>query len=283
MTHGREKHFLSKNIFFILLIIFIISIICSGIVIYFYSSTFSGTITVSHERWGTFGDFFGGTLSPIFSFLALLALLLTIIIQNKELTLSTIEFAKSAEALAEQSKSIRIQNFENTFFKLISLHNEIVDSLEYLSMRKRKCFSQYIKSLELSKTGIKPVDDNTKETPVNQTYDRVYDSIAPSVEHYHKNLYQILSFVNKNGIEGNKKQYTNFIRSQLSRDELHLLFLHGLSKYGVEKFKKLIEQYEMLEHLPADTFLLKENIHLYDKKTFGDNKDLLALYEQQEI
>lgn len=279
MTEAKQEQFLSKNIILILVIILVLSLVSSGIAIYFYSATFGGTITADHGEWGTFGDFFGGTLNPIFSFLALLALLLTIILQSKELKLSTTEFAKSAEALEEQSKSIRIQNFENTFFKLISLHNEIVDSLEYLSMRKRKCFSQYIKSLELYKTGNKPVDDNTKETPINITYDREYNVIAPSVEHYHKNLYQILSFVHTNGIEGNKKQYTNFIRSQLSRDELHLLFLHGLSKYGAEKFKKLIEQYEMLEHLPTDTFLLKENIHLYEKKAFGTNGELLSLYE----
>lgn len=280
MSQENKEPLLSKNIIPILFVILVLSLISAVIAIYYYNSTFGDIITADHERWGTFGDFFGGTLNSIFSFLSLLAILLTIIIQNKELSLSTIEFAKSAKALTEQSESIRTQNFENTFFKLISLHNEIVDSLEYLGMTKRKCFSQYIKSLGLNKTGNKSVDDITKEIPINITYDIEYNVIASSVEHYHKNLYQIISFVHTSGIKENKKQYTNFIRSQLSRDELNLLFLHALSKYGVEKFKKLIEQYEMFEHLPADTFLLKENIHLYDKKAFGANKDLLALCEQ---
>lgn len=280
MIDNQNQDFLSRNIVLLLVLIFIIALICGGVAIIFYNSTFSGNISSEHERWGTLGDFFGGVLNPAFSLFGLLALLLTIILQNKELRLSTKEFSKSAASLSEQSKSIKIQNFENTFFKLISLHNEIVDSLVFDGPTKRSCFFSYILALELSKTDNVSVDQKNKEIPASVTYDLHYENIAFSVEHYHKNLYQILLFVKNNGVAGKEKQYTNFIRSQLSRDEISLLFFHGLSKYGVEKFKPLIEEYEMLEHLSSDTFLLNENMYLYDPKAFGSNEQLLEMHSK---
>lgn len=143
----------------------------------------------------------------------------------------------------------------------------------------RTCFNEYIRFLELNSID-KSNDDNTKKIPANINYNLNYHNVAHSVEHYHKNLYQILSFVHKADKYLDKKQYTNFIRSQLSRNELHMLFLHGLSKFGYEKFKPLIEEYEILEHLPVDTFLIKENMYLYKVKAFGKNDELKRQHEE---
>lgn len=86
---------------------------------------------------GPLGDFFGGILNPLLSFCTFMALLMTIILQQKELSLTRKELNEtqkatrdSAEALKEQSNSIKIQNFENTFFKMLDLDNKIVDKFD---------------------------------------------------------------------------------------------------------------------------------------------------------
>ncbi len=93
--------------------------------------------------WRTFGDFIGGTLNPALSFLGLIALLYTIYLQSKELSYSKEELrnstqalrdsqaeqAKSAKALAEQSKTFELQQFEQTFFSLLEQHNKVLESL----------------------------------------------------------------------------------------------------------------------------------------------------------
>lgn len=86
---------------------------------------------------GPIGDFFGGMLNPILSFCTFMALLMTIVLQQKELSLTRKELSEtqkatrdSARALEEQSKSIKLQNFENTFFKMLDLHNKIVDKFD---------------------------------------------------------------------------------------------------------------------------------------------------------
>jgi hypothetical protein len=93
--------------------------------------------------WGTFGDFIGGTLNPLFALFSLFAIIYTIKIQTKELELSREELEATRKELEgsriaqqEQSKSLKLQNkatknqiFENTFFKLIELFNEELKKL----------------------------------------------------------------------------------------------------------------------------------------------------------
>lgn len=50
--------------------------------------------------WGQFGDFMGGTLNPILSFLALIALVRTLALQNKQLGLSKTAIDQSREELS---------------------------------------------------------------------------------------------------------------------------------------------------------------------------------------
>lgn len=92
---------------------------------------------------GPIGDFFGGILNPLLSFCTFMALLMTIILQQKELSLTRKELSEtqkatrdSAEALKEQSNSIKIQNFENTFFNMINLHKEIISNLSLMKLEK---------------------------------------------------------------------------------------------------------------------------------------------------
>lgn len=89
------------------------------------------------EEWGQAGDFFGGILNPAFGFLTIVALVLTLLLQSKELKMSREELAlsrseleKSAEALKGQNKTIDRQNFEQTFFSWLSTYGQMLDSVE---------------------------------------------------------------------------------------------------------------------------------------------------------
>ncbi len=73
---------------------------------------------------GVFGDFFGGVLNPILTFLTFLGLIVTIIVQRHDLRLSRIEYERTAEALTTQS-------VENTFFNTLELHNKISENIKF--------------------------------------------------------------------------------------------------------------------------------------------------------
>jgi hypothetical protein len=70
-------------------------------------------LTADAEAWGQFGDFLGGTVNPIIGFLTLVALVLTLTLQNRQLRLSSNELRLSREELeltrGELQRSARAQ------------------------------------------------------------------------------------------------------------------------------------------------------------------------------
>lgn len=80
--------------------------------------------------WGTFGDYLGGTLNPIISFLALIGLLYTIHQQAQEMQATRDELERSAEQQSRQSEIFNLQQFESTFFSLLEQHNKTIEKVE---------------------------------------------------------------------------------------------------------------------------------------------------------
>lgn len=116
-----------------------------GVVLALYLMEFNNGFSNENSDWGTFGDFLGGTLNPIFGFLSLIALLLTIALQSKELESTRIELERSASAqekteaaLNKQSDTQQKQQFENTFSRYsintIKLSKKYPHQLENMQM-----------------------------------------------------------------------------------------------------------------------------------------------------
>lgn len=108
---------LKKVLFFALMTALLAIVVVLAIDLYFYFSPDDNSITP-----GEFGDFFGGTLNPIFTFLTFLGLIVTIVLQQNELRLARTEFEKTSDAL-------RTQAIETTFFNILDLHHNIIDNL----------------------------------------------------------------------------------------------------------------------------------------------------------
>lgn len=79
-------------------------LVLADISIYFLN--FHGSFSDDHQKWGTFGDYLGGTLNPTLSFLGLLALLLTLSLQNKQTEISVQELKLSRTELVQSRKEL---------------------------------------------------------------------------------------------------------------------------------------------------------------------------------
>lgn len=55
--------------------------------LYFFN--FGVNPSEDHAQWGQFGDYLGGTLNPIFGFLTLIAILMTLTAQVRQLEISS--------------------------------------------------------------------------------------------------------------------------------------------------------------------------------------------------
>lgn len=77
----------------------ILAMLMVAVVLGFYVYHFgSMKISGNPDHWGTFGDYVGGVLNPIFSFIGLGAVLLTFRLQMKELAKASEHAQKSADA-----------------------------------------------------------------------------------------------------------------------------------------------------------------------------------------
>jgi uncharacterized membrane protein len=90
----------SKRLLLILAVIIACSVVALGTTFFAYFTQFSGGFSSRQDVWGQFGDFVGGVLNPILSFLALIALVLTVVLQSRQLEYARKELDNSREELA---------------------------------------------------------------------------------------------------------------------------------------------------------------------------------------
>lgn len=240
--------------------------------------------------WGTFGDFVGGTLNPLLSFFALVILLKTFSMQRKELALQRKELKKTQQILNEQSKIQKRQQFESTFFELLKLHNQALESCQ-LDLRRlmnsKTPFKWLERCIDLRETTLENDHSKAMKTEINDT-----------CGHYFRILYQLLKFIANSNDEINKtfddqniehavvskneKKYSNIVRALLTDDVMRVLSINCYCEHGKNddfwKYKLLIERYAFFEHASfalekqSDSFpkgILRPRWY-YSEKAFGN-------------
>ena len=191
-----------------------------------YKYNFSGPLSSAQEVWGQFGDFLGGTLNPIFSLLSLIAILVTLFVQTRELSNST-------ETLRTQSINFKVQAFETSFFTLIRMKSETLKAIdleetepdEFVGVRAfRKLYQRFEHSYNVQK---KRTSDG--ELIISKSYDRFYRNNQRFIGTYMRTIQQIFIFIVDRSPEGQEK-YWEIIRSQMSTYELLIIYYHCIAK-----------------------------------------------------
>lgn len=259
-TSDDEKQLL-KILYYMLVVAAFAAIFILGLNFYF------GSIT---EEVGQFGDFFGGMLNPVLTFLTFFGLIATIVIQKQELKSARIEYERTATALSTQA-------IETTFFNTLDLHHNITENLSLdiveiegvnrlsplriasrnsilgLPERQTKFNGRLVFGAVLSYLTEGSQDPDSAIV----RYRAIQEDRNHLFGHYFRNLYQALKVIDgyseKNLTNGDKRKYTSILRAQLSTTELALLLINcvdGVCDQG--QFRNLLVKYSMLEHLPYE-------------------------------
>lgn len=230
-------------------------------------------LSIGRSNFGEWGDFFGGVLNPLLTFLTFMGLLVTIVIQQTELRESRVELKRSADALLEQSESLKKQNFESTFFQMLTIHNGIVNSIDLIKdgnvSRGRDCFNAFYTRLnKIYRENKSNASGKYDESSIIKlSYDQFWKSHQTELRHYYRYLYNIVRFVKEtNFVDG---PYIRLIRAQLSDQELLLLFYNCISKNG-GNFTKLVEEFSLLDNLPKIRLLDKSHEAMLKSIAFGE-------------
>lgn len=184
---------------------------------------------------GPFGDFFGGVTNPVIGAIGFIALTITILMQTK------------------QNNETAKQNFESSFYNLLTLQNNIIENLEFNESRARLSFTKFLteNGKALYPKTIYSKNVKVKKSSAYVFYKNFNSDTNDRFGHYFRNLYRILKMIDdsKYAYE-TKKNLARVLRAQLSMDELTVLFLNCLPGICDEgKFASLLIEYQMLEHL----------------------------------
>ncbi len=263
---------------------------------------------------GTFGDYLGGVLNPTIAGLALIWLIYSVSIQTEELRETNKALASTVTTAKQQQHQIAIQNFENLFFQLLSTLNNITNNIKAGSLTTFKNISDYnikingeSKRLESERdrflqrfdsnlrviTGKESIKDHIMFYKIYCNYKWEYyynEAIDDYFGSYFRTCYQITKLIstslaltidndiNKPDFKEQKK-YFDLFRAQLSSYELEALFFNCLSAHGRKKFKELIENFGLFEHLLLDNTRSLEATHRltmyayqYKKSVFENNE-----------
>ncbi|WP_342031560.1 putative phage abortive infection protein [Neisseria sp. Marseille-Q2251] len=256
------------------------------------------SVTNDSATWGTFGDYLGGTLNPIISFLALIGLLYTIHQQAQEMQATREELKQAAEQQrkqveqqSRQSEIFNLQQFESTFFSLLEQHNKIIENLieakisdlTNITIDEKFNIDCYVK-------------DNIRQNPLPKQYFIILFqilkfislSLSKDIEGKTDNKITINDFSHDNQqsreklsnhyINPQEKIYSNILRSFIPNDILKLLILNCLSLDKDSKehnlktfynFQGLLNRYQFLEHL---------HLTIPTINNYYDNYDFIYFY-----
>lgn len=263
---------------------------CALGVLIVWALTFLLFFMSDSEKRGQFGDMFGA-VNALFSGLAFAGLIITLILQRRELSLQRDELEQTREELKNQreefekeNETLKYQRFENLFYNMLNLQQEIVAGLRYeydeeqivtvpigpdnspvLDKRKinrvvtgREVFRYTFESAEIY---LAKHDHFNQRIVVNgyreflkakglSEYDETW--IPTIFDHYFRHLYKIIQFVDFQGFSFEEAyKYVALLRGTLSRYELVWIYYNALNP-EFHKFQEFIEKYSLLKNLRTD-------------------------------
>ncbi|MFZ2951109.1 MAG: hypothetical protein WA003_16660 [Desulfuromonadaceae bacterium] len=162
----------------------------------------SGLLLHKDPNRGTFGDMFGA-VNALFSGLAFGGVIYAILLQRKELALQRSELELTRNELEgqklqlkAQNKTLEKENFENTFFLLLNLQQQILQDIdirlkEQKVLRGRRCFrylyKEYVEEYEKCFKH-SAIDESSL---IYETYFGFYETRQDKLAHYFQKLWSL--------------------------------------------------------------------------------------------
>lgn len=221
------------------------------------------------EYWGQIGDFSGGILNPLLSFLALLAVIRTMELQRKAMKETQNEARIAIEEQQAQTEVYARQMFDSTFFGMLDAHSKLVENIGPIvaggNTRGRETFIRYVESFKLSDKYRSAVQfpGHLNEQAVMKEIEQACRMHKANLSHYFRNVYWILKIVDQQFKSSfsdydirsymQKRNYSNILRAQFSEAELAMIQINCLGPFGAG-LKYYVEKYSILKPLGPEYF-----------------------------
>jgi len=190
----------------------------------------------------------------------------------------------------EQSKTARIQQFESTFFNMLTHFDSIISSIQIDENNRLQTgetviskagiktgryalntlLRDYLKVLKIGLINMDELwDENFKtEDIVYNRWQEMYKSNIYSLPHYFRYYYTIVKFIMTSDLIKDKKKYTDILQAKMSSHEMGLIFYNTYynpsitNQNGAKKFQEWLNDKEigLFENIQQES--------VYDAKDF---------------
>lgn len=289
----------------------LLSIVLGAVVfIVFRSWDFSWTI--NEEKVGQFGDFVGGVVGSVLAFVGVILYYVALTEQRKDIEINRKALETQVETLNQQIKEFKAQTKEmqdtRTVYEeqtklyreqtnyyqqqvkelknqtkvnsLQQFNSEFYSLLNVFISIKKDCEGPISKLLDILKDRLKTKDDTicNRHSILIEEYTKLYYNNTSSLSVYFKTFYRLLKMIEDSSIEAEHKQrYAKTLRSQLSENELLLLYYDYCSVLG-EKVRLLAIKYNLFKHLN-----LMRKFELDTSKFENDKVSILAYLHELSV
>lgn len=253
----------------------------------------------SATYWGQIGDFVGGVLNPILSFIALLAVVLSLRSQASELRAARAEAKASqitqthqTKIFEEQSKLIERQSFETVFFGLLDLHAKNAETAKFYKNGAdhlgENAFESYSTKFNIDSVVMTVGVANVSEADILERASTFNKSSREGLGRYFRMLFEVLVYIDNYRVPLRhsplgvnpillkgfdtpdsimKNTYAGIVAATFSVYQSECIMMYCLTPEG-KGLKSLCEKYGLLKHLPnrQNQKFVKA---LFEKSAFG--------------
>jgi hypothetical protein len=202
---------------------------------------------------------------------------ITIFIQQKELSLQVEELKSTRDEFIQQNKTLKKQRFEDTFFSLLSVHNSITEKIFINHNAKDFRSRQAVQLLYLgfrsaflnayAANGNPPitrVSIDSHRQLISQKFSEVYGRFEEYFGHYFRNFETLVELVANSDLidEEERIKYYKIIRSQLNSYEVVVHFYNF--NIGYAQHKDFFNYLNLGSILNGSLLLNVEHSYIFD-------------------
>ena len=229
----------------------------------------------NQETLGLIGEFFGGTVGPIWALAGVILFYLALIYQKNELELQREELKETRKIMESQSETIAIQQFENTFFQLLDFHLNAASKIIHTEGGNvfDKIFTDFKKSVTALKKKRKTSGgmDVLDEEAYENSFKNVFDGYRDVLQYYFESFRTLVIFIG--GKSKDPAFYYRILKAHLTEQEVLIQFYYIILYSKDKMLKELSEEYNLLEKLNLRAVHEIDKFHLEGIKDEAYHKE----------
>lgn len=204
---------------------------------------------IDNEVWGQFGDFIGGIVGTLISYISVRLLVRNLREQMKS-------NQQQAESNSQNAKVFELQQFNEMFKLLFNQYQDTISNYRYGSdLTGQKAIAAIAKDIMLHGGTINGGTYQERESKALSIYDSFYVNYHDVAPVHFRIIYRIFQLIDEAEIsDTQRRDVAKIMRCQLSEEELFLLRYNCKSPYGV-KMRLYLNRYNLQKHLPVLSLL----------------------------